>query len=131
MTPFAILVDVADAERRDPTYRRVAGLLPDNETVAVATKTAEGTIANGELTFSLSDINRLAEAVLAGDARARTTPGLARILSASVAVLFRVCHAAGALQPIMQTIEDADAGDDDTGHLGDQPEAGDDEGGGD
>ena len=126
MTPFAILVDVADAERRDPTYRRVAGLLPDNETVAVATKTAEGTIANGELTFKLNEANALAEAVLAGDARARTTPGLARILSASVAVLFRVCHAAGALQAI-QKIEDADAGDDDTGHLGDRPEAGEDE----
>ena len=60
-------------------------------------------------------------AALSGDRRALTTPGLARTLSATVAILFRVCLATGALQE-MGTF-DGGSGDD----LGREQEAGGDE----
>ena len=61
MTPFTPFVDVPLLERRDPRFRRVAGLLADNATLCVATMTAGGTIAENEFSFSLTDANRLAE----------------------------------------------------------------------
>lgn len=90
------LVDVADAQSRDTTRRRVAGLV-DDETIAIATMMAGDRTAVGELEFSLSDMVRLSEGCLSGSQRALTTPGLARKLSATVAVLFRVAVAAGAI----------------------------------
>lgn len=103
-------------------FRRVAGVLSDRETLGVATLTAGDANGDLELSFSLAHAGRLADACLAGDRRALTTPGLARMLSATVAVLLRVSHAAGAFQ----TIEDFDVGD--AGLLHDQQEAEGDEG---
>jgi len=77
---------------------RVAGLLDDNETVAVATTRPGAEEGVEELSFTLTEAVHLAEQCLAGHERALTTPGLARILSATVAILFRVSLAGGTIQ---------------------------------
>ncbi len=120
MKALAVYADVANQAAR-PDGRRVAGMLDDRETVAIAVMKAGETVATTEFQFKLGDVAQLAEQCLAGNSRALTTPGLARILSASLAVLFRVAHAAGAFQQH----GDFDGGD--AGYLGDQPEAGGDE----
>lgn len=124
MTPLAPLVDVPRADR--PGHRRVAGLLPGNAAIAVATLPDGATQAETELTFELAEAAALAELVLAGDARAKTRPGLARILSATVAVLFRVATGAGAVR---QAHDGADQheGDDGRGDLFDRDAAAQDE----
>lgn len=103
MKAVTVYVDVANLAADagpDGHFRRVVGLLGDNETVAIALMVAGEPVAQAELGFSLTDGLRLAEAVLAGDRRAMTTPGLARMLSATAALLFRVSQAAGAFQTI-------------------------------
>ncbi len=118
MKALTVSIDVANlASEAGPNghFRRVAGLLDDRETVAIATMVAGQHVAETELSFRLTDALRLAEAVLAGDRRAMTTPGLARTLSATAALLFRVSHAAGAFQTFEGFDGDAD-------HRGDRGE---------
>ena len=115
MKSLTVLVDVADLAAgggRDGHQRRVVGLLDDRETVTVARMVAGAGLAEPELSFHLADAVLLAEAVLAGDRRAMTTPGLARTLSATAAMLFRVSNAAGALQKIEGFYGDADVASD-------------------
>lgn len=81
-----------------PEISRVAGMLDDRRSVAVATLPLGQTVAAVELEFDLGDAMRLCDRCLSGDARALTTPGLARILSATAALLFRVSVAAGAIE---------------------------------
>ncbi|WP_147377482.1 hypothetical protein [Mesorhizobium jarvisii] len=115
---MAVMVDVPNREL-GVGARRVVGLMEDNATVGVCAMRDGDRIVNTELEFNLGEAARLAELILSGDARAKTTPGLARILSASVAMLFRVSHAAGAFE---RQQEDFDGGDADD--LGNQQEAG-------
>ncbi|MER9622657.1 hypothetical protein NKI98_14655 [Mesorhizobium sp. M0222] len=119
MRAMAVMVDVRDLGAAGVSARRVVGLLDDNATIGVCSMRDGDKLADTELEFNLGEAAHLAELILSGDQRAKTTPGLARILSASVAVLFRVSLAAGALQ---RQYEDFDGGD--AGHLDDQPEAG-------
>lgn len=123
MRSMAVMVDVPNRELAVGA-RRVVGLMDDNATVGVCAMRDGDRIVNTELEFKLGEAAQLAELILSGDQRAKTTPGLARILSASVAMLFRVSLAAGALQQKIQT-EDFDGRD--GGHLDDQLEAGGDE----
>jgi len=120
MTPLTILADVPHLDRaeRAEQFRRVAGLL-DAQTLCVATMVAGEAEARTELIFSVDDAVRLAGRVLAGDPRARTQPGLARILSATACVLFRVAQQAGGIQ----SMEIFDGDDANAGLLNDQPEA--------
>lgn len=118
MKALTVAIDVANLTADagpDGHFRRVVGLLDDRETVAIAQMVAGEPVAQTELSFRLTDAQRLAEAVLAGDRRAMTTPGLARMLSATAALLFRVSHAAGAFQTIEELYGDAD-------HRGDRGE---------
>lgn len=121
MIPLLILADVQHLDRAQPAeqFRRVAGTIgPD--TIAVATMVAGEALAQTELSFPVDRAIRLAEAVLAGDQRARTTPGLARILSATACVLFRVARQAGGIQSMESySLDD--------GHRDDRPEAAGDE----
>lgn len=113
MTPISVFVDVPDAlaaSNSSGNYRRVAGMLDDNQTVVVATMVAGGRTADTEFSFKLGDAVALAETALTGDRRALTTPGLARILSATAAILFRVSLAAGAVQRLGD-IHERDGGD--------------------
>ena len=121
MRALTVSVDVRDLARQGLGARRIAGLIEDRETLAVCSITEGDRIATPEFEFSLAEALALSEACLSGDRRALTTPGLARILSATVAVLFRVSLAAGA----MQRQEVPDGGD--VGYLDDQQEAGGDE----
>ncbi len=98
MQNLSVLVNVPD--QAAPGRRRVAGLLDDNQTIVVASMLEGGTIAELELSFRLCDAVAIAEAALAGDRRAMTTPGLARILSTTAAILFRVSLHAGGLQQL-------------------------------
>lgn len=123
MRSMAVMLDVRDLGRPEVSARRVVGLMDDNATVGICAIRDGDKIVNTELEFNLGEAARLAELILSGDQRAKTTPGLARILSASVAMLFRVSLAAGALQ--QQSTEGLD--DRDGGHLDDQFEAGGDE----
>jgi len=97
MRSLAVMVDVPNRELAVGA-RRVVGLMNDNATIGVCAMRDGDRIVNTELEFNLAEAARLAELILSGDQRAKTTPGLARILSASVAMLFRVSLAAGALQ---------------------------------
>lgn len=119
-----ILVDVPDSRREG--FRRVTLLAENSRELIVATMREGSLLGEPELRFELSEANQLARLALAGDARALTRPGLARTLAATVAVLFRVAFASGAL-----IIDDEEKNDGGTGHLDDQPEAGRDEGAGD
>lgn len=124
--PLAIQLDVADLAKgagEGGHFRRVVALSEDGTSLIVATMTAGEGVATTELTFRLDEARALAERVLSGDRRAMTRPGLARILSATAALLFRVSLAAGAIQ---ETPEPAGGGERD-GHLRDQPAAGGDE----
>lgn len=120
MRAMTVTVDVPNLAAGATSARRVAGILDDNATVAVAAMLAGDKIVTPEMEFNLGEALALSEACLSGDRRALTTPGLARILSASVAVLFRVSHAAGAFE--LGENDDGDAG-----FLHDQQEAGGDE----
>ncbi|WP_127523643.1 hypothetical protein [Mesorhizobium sp. Z1-4] len=121
MKPLTVLVSVPAGDK--PPLRRVAGLLDDDATIAVALMAEGDNQAEPEITFQIAEGQQLAEAVLAGNDRAKTTPGLARILSASVAVLCRVALSAGALREIEHGNADGlcrdrgEAGQD--GHSGD------------
>ncbi|MBX3580095.1 MAG: hypothetical protein KF723_23070 [Rhizobiaceae bacterium] len=79
---------------------RCVGLLDDMETLVVARRAPGGNIATAELEISISDAQRLAEAILAGDQRAKTFPAATRILCASGIMFARVSAAAGGLQTI-------------------------------
>ena len=95
-----ILAEVPDLISGNTARRRFAALAEDRETIAVAAGQAGDAYAEREHELSHGDAQKLAEAVLSGDRRAVTTPGLARKLSAFALVLFRVCRAANALQHI-------------------------------
>lgn len=100
MSPITIMVDVPDRAIANPAeqFRRVAALAHDNTAIVVATMVAGEANARHEHSYQLGYAAALAEACLSGDRRALTTPGLARILSSAVAVLFRVSLAAGSIQ---------------------------------
>ncbi|MDG4894641.1 hypothetical protein P9272_13770 [Mesorhizobium sp. WSM4976] len=121
MRALTVYVDVRDLARQGVGARRVAGVIDGGEKVAVASILDGDRVATPELEFSFADALTLAEACLSGDRRALTTPGLARYLSAAVAVLFRVSCAAGALQ----RQGDFDGGD--AGYLDNRTETGPDE----
>ncbi len=123
MRAMAVMLDVRDLGRPEVSARRIVGLMEDNATIGICAIRDGDRIADTELEFNLGEAAKLAELVLSGDQRAKTTPGLTRILCASVAMLFRVSLAAGALQ--QQSTEGLD--DRDGGHLDDQFEAGGDE----
>lgn len=91
-----VLVEVPDLKAGGSALRG-AGILDDGMTMAVCRRGAGETTATTELSMPLGEAVDLAERVLSGDARAATTPGLARILSASVAILFRVALTSGAI----------------------------------
>jgi hypothetical protein len=118
MTALQVLVDVADA--RKPGFRRLTALTPNNRQLVVCSAREGSENGDAELRFDLDQANQLARAALAGDARALTTPGLARTLAATVAVLFRVCVSTGALINVDE--EDFDGG---TGHFDDREAAAD------
>ncbi|RWI96075.1 hypothetical protein [Mesorhizobium sp.] len=121
MRAMAVYVDVRNLAKDGVGARRIAGVIDGGELVAVAAIQDGDRTATPELEFSFADALTLAEACLSGDRRALTTPGLARYLSATVAVLFRVSCAAGALQ----RLGEADGGD--AGYLDDRTETGPDE----
>lgn len=123
MRAMAVMLDVRDLGRPEVSARRIVGLMEDNATIGVCSIRDGDRIADTELEFNLGEAAKLAELVLSGDQRAKTTPGLTRILCASVAMLFRVSLAAGALQ--QQSTEGLD--DRDGGHLDDQFQTGGDE----
>lgn len=104
MKALTASVSVVMSKPKHAETLRVAGLLDDAETVAVATMRAGADKATQELSFTLAEGVRLAEACLAGNERALTTPGLARILASTTAILFRVSVAGGCIQ---QRNEDA------------------------
>jgi hypothetical protein len=115
MRSMAVMLDVRDLGRPEVSARRVVGLMDDNATIGVCAIRDGDKIVNTELEFNLGEAAKLAELILSGDQRAKTTPGLARILSASVAMLFRVSLAAGALQHQTEGLDerrDADIPDD-------------------
>lgn len=118
MRSLSYLVDVPDLRTPDSTRRRVAGVLADGATLAVASMRAGEAAAPPEFEFSLGEAIELAQACLSGHPRALTTPGLSRKLSATVAILFRVAVVAGAVHSQEDDAHGA------TGHLDDQPEAG-------
>lgn len=120
MRALTVMVNVADLAGAVGA-RRVAGVMDDNATIGVCAIHDGDRIVNSELEFNLGEAALLAERILSGDQRAKTTPGLARILSASVAVLFRVSLAAGAFQQT-EGLDDRDGG-----YLDDQFAAGGDE----
>lgn len=97
MKSLTVLVNVP-AGPKTP-LRRVAGIMEDGRSFAVATMAEGSNVADTEFAFELGEAVTLSETILAGDRRAMTTPGLARILSATVAVLFRVAAEAGAIKP--------------------------------
>jgi len=105
MRAMVVKVDVPNRELAVGS-RRVVGLMEDNATIGVCSIRDGDKIANTELEFNLGEAAHLAELILSGDQRAKTTPGLARILSASVAMLFRVSLAAGALQQLTGDIDE-------------------------
>lgn len=129
MPELSVLVDVEDrtGEVKAAHLRRVVGLMPDNETVVVAAMVAGAGQAKTETAYTLAEAVEIAEACLSGERRALTTPGLARILSSAVAILFRVSLSRGGLQPLGPGNHDERH----AGFLHDQLEAGGDEGGGD
>ncbi|MBS9720058.1 hypothetical protein JYU29_05070 [Tianweitania sp. BSSL-BM11] len=97
MVSLDVCVQVPDAVSKDTGRIRIAGLTPDSRIIVVASLKAGDTIADHEFSFGLDDGMRLAEACLSGDRRALTSPGLARKLSATLAILFRVCVQSGAI----------------------------------
>ncbi len=97
---FTVIAAVPDIASGNTARQRLAGLAADRETVVVASQLAGEETAEAELTFTLGEAGALCAAVLSGDRRAGTTPGLARKLSAFALVMFRVCSAANALQHI-------------------------------
>lgn len=114
-TALQVLVDVADA--RKPGFRRVTALSPDGRALIVCSAREGSLQGEEEMRVELSEALAIARAGLAGDARALTTPGLARKLCATVAVLFRVGFTAGA---IIIDDEEIDGG---TGHIDDREAA--------
>ena len=118
MIPLSVMVDVPDLMQ--PGRRRVAGLLDDNKTLAIGTMVEGRSEGSLELSCELAEALALAKGALSGDRRSLTNPGLARKLSATVAVLFRVCQTAGAIIP------ENEGGDGGTGHGGDRTAAPDD-----
>jgi hypothetical protein len=122
MPSFAPIVDVENVagDARGQHLRRLCGWLEDQRTLAIASIAMGEEAATIEMQFTIDEAHALALAAFAGDRRALTSPGIARKLSATVAILFRVCHAAGALQNI-------GVGDDGGGDCGHRDEAADDE----
>lgn len=98
MKSLSYIVDVPDVRSSDTIRRRIAGVLDDGSTLAVASMQAGDRTAVSEFEFSLGEAIELAQACLSGHPRALTTPGLSRKLSATVAILFRVAVVAGAVQ---------------------------------
>lgn len=92
---------------------RVVGEAEDGR-IVVALREAGADSGTCETVFHLPEADRLARACLAGDERALTTPGLARIFAASIIVLSRAAYQAGALQA-----QPADGGSDNDGHSDD------------
>lgn len=116
-TALQVLVDVADSRR--PGFRRVTALSENSRELIVCTAREGSLQGEPELRFEISHAHQLARAALSGDSRALTMPGLARTLAATVAVLFRVGVASGAL---INVDEGNDGG---TGHHDDREAAAD------
>lgn len=116
---LSFAVTVPDLRSRDTSVSRVAGLLPDGETIAVARLVSGEADAVRELQFNLGDVLQLAHDALSGSERALTSPGLARKLSATVAILFRVAVDRGAIQQLDTDAADGPDLSDDRGAAGD------------
>jgi hypothetical protein len=116
MRAYTVIADVPDRAAVDDgkgNFRRTVGYFDDRQTIAVARMVAGEKVAETELIFTIGEAISLAEKALSGDRRALTTPGLARILSASVALLSRVSLTAGAFEPIThgETADERSDGD--------------------
>lgn len=112
MDALTVHVNVPDLATNG-AKRRVVGMVNGDDTrLVVASLPDGGNVAEPELSFSIGYAAALAERVLSGDQRAKTEPGLARILSATVAMLFRVSLAARALEPTEDTHGRGDHPDD-------------------
>jgi hypothetical protein len=107
MVQLDVCVQVPDAVSKDASRIRIAGLAHENSTIVVASMKAGDTIADHEFSFLLGEGLQLAEACLSGNRHALTSPGLARKLSATVAILFRVSVQSGAIQQ-QGNIDDGD-----------------------
>lgn len=79
--------------------RRIVAVSEDGMTVHVA-QCREGQLCTAEVSFELAHAFALAKACLAGNERARTTPGLTRVLCAAVLCLGKAAFKAGALQAL-------------------------------
>ena len=86
----------------------VVGLLEDNS-IAIAVGNAGAGTVTQEFAFALDRVGGLAERVLAGDSRALTQPGLARILAGTVVILIRQAAQAGRVVPIEAAGDEGEA----------------------
>lgn len=100
MEALNVSVQVSISAPKGGETLRVAGFTDDSERISIATMEPGSNAGTHELTFTLGQALEIAEHCLAGNPRALTTPGLARILSATVALLFRVSMAAGAITTV-------------------------------
>jgi len=87
---------------------RCVGLLDDMETLVVARRAPGSNVATAELEISISEAQRLAEAILKGDRRAMTQPGATRILCAAGILFSRVSAAAGGLETVWAPLANED-----------------------
>lgn len=72
-------------------------VLGENDALIVAVRDEGSDRAELELTFSIDEAIRAAQLALGGNERARTLPGLSRILCASIIALSKAAFQAGAL----------------------------------
>lgn len=111
MNKLAILASFpmlnAPAEDAAQAVRHV-GLLEDNS-IAIAVGNAGAGTVTQEFAFALDRVGGLAERVLAGDSRALTQPGLARILAGTVVILIRQAAQAGRVVPIEAAGDEGEA----------------------
>lgn len=95
----------------DATLRVV--LLHTNLThISVATMAPGGELAEAEITFQIDEAIWLARRILAGDMRAATRPGLARILAASLMTLNICALQSGGIEQNPVDVPAEDEGDD-------------------
>ncbi len=85
-------------DQRMPGFERL--VCQDGAAILVARRRCDAPATEAvtpEFSFDLGEAVELADACFGGNARALTTPGLARILCASVLVLFKAALSSGAI----------------------------------
>lgn len=93
--PVVRLIHAQPIEGQPGRERLVA--LSEGDAVIVASRPAGGDRAELELSFSIDEAISAAHLALGGHERARTMPGLTRILCASIIALSKAAFEAGAL----------------------------------